>query len=540
MSSNIHFSAVVVIVLTCVLTPSRTLAADDTLAGDWAGGFERGADFVFLQLHFKAEDQRLSGTYDAPLLFQHGRPLEQVATDGSKVSFEIPGKPHSQQFGGEVKHGIISGQMKEGAATKAFRFTRLAPVKAEHYVGTYEIWPGHFMFIRASVELGIGALQFIDFKTGRVGVLFPTSATSFFTGPAVLVPHPIDATVQFTLDAQGRATDLAWAGAEGKEKWSGRRVKLKEEKISVTNGNVSISGTLLLPRTPPPHPVVICVAGGTAAGTREMFRHIAELYAVNGVASLIYDKRGLGNSTGDWLRAGFDDLAGDALALVRLLKTRPGIDPRRIGLFGASQSGWVVALSASRSPDVAFIISQSGSGVTPEEQELFRAEAWLRADGFPDQDVREAMDYIRRRYQCALTGEGWDALAEAEGQLKNKTWFAYTGGSVGKDDPFWHFWSLIRGYDPVPALEKVKCPVLAVFGAKDTFVPVEKSARVWRTALEKAGNRDVTIRVFPDGDHSLIESKTGGLKEVARARRFVPGYFETVLDWTLKRARFEN
>jgi uncharacterized protein len=106
---------------------------------------------------------------------------------------------------------------------------------------------------------------------------------------------------------------------------------------------------------------------------------------------------------------------------------------------------------------------------------------------------------------------------------------------VGKDHPFWRFWALIRSYDPVPALEKVTCPVLAVFGAKDTFLPAEKSAAIWKAALEKAGNKDVTVRVFPDGDHSLIESESGGLKEAARARRFVPGFFDLCRDWVLKR-----
>jgi pimeloyl-ACP methyl ester carboxylesterase len=175
--------------------------------------------------------------------------------------------------------------------------------------------------------------------------------------------------------------------------------------------------------------------------------------------------------------------------------------------------------------------------VNPEEQELYRSEAWLRADGFSEEEIRDSMKFIRQRYRCALTGEGWDALAETEREARNKSWFAYTGGHVGKEHPFWHFWSLIRGYDPVPVLEKVTCPVLAVFGAKDTFLPAEKSARIWQTALEKAGNKDVTIRVFPDGNHSLIESKTGGLKESARAQRFVPGFFETLRDWTLKQIK---
>ena len=245
----------------------------------------------------------------------------------------------------------------------------------------------------------------------------------------MLVPHPVEATVTFTLDAQDQATDFAWAGAQ---KWSARRAKLRQEEISFTNGAVTISGTLVSPNTPPPHPVVICAAGGTAAGTREMFRHMAEFFAMHGVASLIYDKRGLGRSTGDWLRASFDDLAGDALAGVRMLKTRPGIDASRIGLFGASQSGWIVAHAASQSKDVAFIISQSGPGVSPEEQELYRSEAWLRADGFSEEEIRDAMKFIRQRYQAALTGEGWDALAETEREARNKSWFAYTGGSRGK------------------------------------------------------------------------------------------------------------
>jgi dipeptidyl aminopeptidase/acylaminoacyl peptidase len=307
--------------------------------------------------------------------------------------------------------------------------------------------------------------------------------------------------------------------------------------IEANDGGATISGTLVLPTTPPPYPVVVFAAGGSAYGTREMFRHHAEFFAMDGVAGLIYDKRGLGHSSGDWLRTGFDDLADDALAGLRLLKGRPDIDTRRIGMMGASQSAWIVAVAAARSPGVAFIISQSGSGVGVKEQELYRGEAWLRADGFSEEDIRDAMKFIRQRYRCAESGEGWDALAEAEREASKKSWFPYLGGHAGKDSPFWGFWRLIHNFDPVPVLEKVHCPVLALLGARDTFVPAEKSARIWRAALAKAGNKDVTIKVYPDGDHSLIMSKTGGLKESARAWGFVPGYFETLRDWTQKRTR---
>ena len=58
----------------------------------------------------------------------------------------------------------------------------------------------------------------------------------------------------------------------------------------------------------------------------------------------------------------------------------------------------------------------------------------------------------------------------------------------------------------------------------------------WQAALNRGGNKAVTIITFPKGDHSLIESETGGPKEIARARRFVPEYFPTLRDWTLKQA----
>ena len=216
-------------VLLGLMAPFALCGADSPLLGDWAGGFEQGKDYLFLQLHFKAKDNRIVGTYDAPLLFQHGRSLDAVTTQSAMVSFELPSKPEAKLFAGELRDDVLAGEMKEGAVQHSFHFRRLAPIQPERYVGTYEVERGHFVFIRAAVEMGIGALQFIDFQTGRVGVLFPTSATSFFTGPAVLVPFPIESTVEFTLDAERPATAFAWSGAE---KWRGQRVKLRRQELS--------------------------------------------------------------------------------------------------------------------------------------------------------------------------------------------------------------------------------------------------------------------------------------------------------------------
>lgn len=44
-----------------------------------------------------------------------------------------------------------------------------------------------------------------------------------------------------------------------------------------------------------------------------------------------------------------------------------------------------------------------------------------------------------------------------------------------------------------------------------------------------------TIKVFPRANHGLLEAETGDGKEWARTRRFVPGYFDTVVNWIHKR-----
>ena len=77
---------------------------------------------------------------------------------------------------------------------------------------------------------------------------------------------------------------------------------------------------------------------------------------------------------------------------------------------------------------------------------------------------------------------------------------------------------------------------MAIFGARDTLVPAKQSADLWRTTLKEAGNKDVTIKIFSDGDHGLRESSGGMMKDLPTSRGFVPGYFELQRKWAIKRA----
>ena len=115
-----------------------------------------------------------------------------------------------------------------------------------------------------------------------------------------------------------------------------------------------------------------------------------------GVAALAYDKRGVGESTGDFRAVSFTDLATDGLAGVAWLKARGDINPKQIGVWGLSQGGWLGPLAASKSRDIAFVMAVSGPGVSPAEQMVFYYANELRARGMSDQDVDAASETRRK------------------------------------------------------------------------------------------------------------------------------------------------
>src|SRR5436190_17322401 len=130
----------------------------------------------------------------------------------------------------------------------------------------------------------------------------------------------------------------------------------KQEEVSFRNGDVTLSGTLLLPLTKGPHPAVVFLHGAGGEG-RYGGRFLAEYFTRYGIAALIYDKRGVGKSTGDWKRSDFNDLAGDAIAGIHLLQQRNEINPRKIGIYVHSHGGSIAPLVASGSRYVAFVYS---------------------------------------------------------------------------------------------------------------------------------------------------------------------------------------
>ncbi len=305
-------------------------------------------------------------------------------------------------------------------------------------------------------------------------------------------------------------------------------VPYREENVTFQSGGVTLTGTLRLPLTKRRHPAIFLMQGSGDAD-REAESFYADHFARHGVATLVYDKRGTGSSGGDYRDESFDDFAADALAGVHYLQGRKDINARRVGLYGRSHGGIVAPLAASLSKDVAFIINVSGAGVPPYQQVTYQAEAQMRHDGFSEAEIVEAVAYMNLKWEVARTGgEGWDKLQALTQKASGKKWLARAQPATKLEDIV-PSWKLQMGYDPMPALEKVRCPVLAVFGELDTLTPVAATTANYWKGLAKAGNKNVTIKIFPNADHSLLVWPKPN--DQVHWPVLAAGYLDTMTNW---------
>ena len=156
----------------------------------------------------------------------------------------------------------------------------------------------------------------------------------------------------------------------------------------------------------------------------------------------------------------------------------------------------------------------------------------MRRDGFSETEIAEALAYMNLKWEVARAeGQGWDRLELATQNARSKRW-APRVQLATKPEDIVPSWKLQMGYNPTPTLEKVKCPVLAMFGELDTLTPVAATTANYRRGLTKAGNKDFTIKVFPNADHALLIWPKPN--DQAHWPVLAAGYLDAMTNWIKK------
>ena len=243
-----------------------------------------------------------------------------------------------------------------------------------------------------------------------------------------------------------------------------------------------------------------------------------------GVATLVFDKRGEGQSTGSWTTASFDDNVNDAAAAIRLLRGDVRIDSRRVGVWGVSQAGWFIPALAARTPELAFAIVLTGGGATPRDVEMFMHEAALERAGASAADREKARTMLSAYFSWLATGVDRQKVVDLIAAAKGQSWYSAVAiDGVMPSDANRPNWEWVAKYDPMSDIEKMKLPTLVVLGAEDRMGSPIVSAERWKAGLAKAGNSRATVVTIPGMGHAATVGSTH-----AQGGAVMPEYLTTV------------
>jgi len=309
------------------------------------------------------------------------------------------------------------------------------------------------------------------------------------------------------------------------------------EPVSFENGDVTLAGTLLRPFSNGPHPgAVILHDSAPRHRKHRSYRVYGEIYCRAGIASLIYDKRGVGASTGDFASASLENLTADAVAAYRALERHAIVQRDKIGFIGFSQGGWTGPWAATQLPNTAFVVMVAGASVPVWTQELHRVEYEMRAAGYAEREIDAALAHTRAIFDAAVDPAKWSVLENSVATVHQARWAEYVYLPESQDEAAeW----LLEEYDPEPVLTNLHPPLLAIFGGNDTHVPPSENVDRLRDYLERADNKSSQILVLDAMSHGVYRgSGSFGSGDFPAGLfqwdRLEPGLFEKIIPWTLE------
>ena len=303
----------------------------------------------------------------------------------------------------------------------------------------------------------------------------------------------------------------------------------KIEEVAFQTQRVNLAGTLTLPYGNGPFPAVLLISGSglqdrdeTLVGHKP-FWVLADHLSRSGIAVLRVDDPGIGKSTPHPEPPTTADFATDVEAGVRFLKQDDRVG--RVGLIGHSEGGLIAAIVASRSNNVSFIVLMAGPGVPGAELLRKQNERIFDAAGIAGERKQRLLTLLDQLF-TTLTAEDMaeDKRRQGVERIVRKQ-LEINGVPPAKQDEGHRYrclWSksltpwmrYFLTFDPRPAFENIRVPVLALNGELDVQVDAEQNLTAIAAALDKGGNREVTVHRLPKHNHLFQRALTGSGKRV--------------------------
>lgn len=264
-------------------------------------------------------------------------------------------------------------------------------------------------------------------------------------------------------------------------------IQAQEARIDmdVIAENATLKGTLLTPNSSKALPVVVVIPGSGKQTRQDIEGMVQALFSGMDIACFVYDKRGLGESTGTYIAAVaetsipvFEQRYKDVSAIVNTLKKHPAVNANKIGLIGSSQGSWITTMVASKDPQMAFTICVSGAASSVGVSDYFDSIA--ETEPSIDSAIRKLKDY-----------------------------------------------NGVQGFDPYISMTQMNAPGLWIYGGQDKSNPTAHDIEIINN-IKKQYNKPFTVHLYPNYNHEFIDVTTG-----AFGNQFIPDlrqWLSTVLE----------
>ncbi|OKP79532.1 alpha/beta hydrolase [Paenibacillus sp. P3E] len=302
---------------------------------------------------------------------------------------------------------------------------------------------------------------------------------------------------------------------------------MREQSIEIDSPQGKLTGTLVLPKNASGKLGLVLFIHGDGpinASHGDGYKPLWERLAAQGYASLSLNKRGIDGSAGNWLDQSIDDRVEEARQALAWARTQPMIDPSRIGVWGASQAGWVIPKLAGKEP-LAFsiLVSPAINWLTQGE---YNTRMQMAKDGYSGDEISAQIAYeqqIKELLAKNATYEEYVKAANQEDVMSRDRWTF-----VGKN---------FRA-DATDDLQHFNSPVLLLLGEEDVNVDWRETEEVYRREVSPSL---LTVKVFPGAEHSMLTTRTADsrLRAVmislfAPRQITVKGYMEQIADFLQK------
>jgi pimeloyl-ACP methyl ester carboxylesterase len=284
-----------------------------------------------------------------------------------------------------------------------------------------------------------------------------------------------------------------------------------DELVHIPAYGFSLAGTLSQPATKPApafrFPAIVLVSGSdptdrdeTLAGV-PVFGQLASALADAGFVVVRYDKRGAGQSGGRAENATLADYSDDAISVVKFLRRRKDVDPRRVAVLGYGEGGAIAAFAASRGGDIAALALVAAPGVSGAALVLEQQRHLLGLMNIPDAEKRAKIDLQEKLQQAVISGTGFDRIPANLRSQADTPWFR----------------SFLT-FDPDKVLRKTDQPILVVAGELDRQIAASNADKLETIGKARKGRAGQLVKVVKIAgiNHLLVPAVTGEVDEYDR------------------------